>query len=129
MGSEALQCFVDVSRHRQTDPVGAKRNIHPQVSIAGCLDGEFVVVSPKCGDKMVGVRLRGVSNAEVVDNQAERNIEIFVLKETGSVGALAVAVFCEVRDEPKLAQTTSLREAEHAFSDLEVDGIVVEQEL
>ena len=129
MGSEALQCFVDVSRHRQTDPVGAKRDIHSQVSIAGWLDGEFVVVSPKSGDKMIGVRLRAVSNAKVVDNQAESYIESVVLKETGSVGALVVAVFCEVRDEPKLAQTTSLREAVHAFSDLEVDGIVVEQGL
>ncbi len=129
MGSEALQCFVDVSRHRQADPVGAKRSIHSQVSIAGCLDDEFVVVSPKSGYKMVGVRLRAVSSAEVVDNQAKRNVQSFVLKETGSVGALVVAVFCEVRDEPKLAQTTSLREAVHAFLDLEVDGIVVEKGL
>jgi hypothetical protein len=52
---------------------------------------------------MIGVGLRAVSNAKVVDNQAESHIESFVLKETGSVGALVVAVFCEVRDEPKLA--------------------------
>ena len=78
---------------------------------------------------MIGVRLLAVSNAKVVDNQAESHIEIFVLKETGSVGALVVAVFCEVRDEPKLAQTTSLRETVHAFSDLEVDCIVVEEGL
>ncbi len=52
---------------------------------------------------MIGVGLRAVSNAKVVDNQAESHIESFVLEETGSVGALVVAVFCEVRDEPKLA--------------------------
>ena len=75
---------------------------------------------------MIGVRLLAVSNAKVVDNQAESHIESFVLKETGSVGALVVAMFCEVRDEPKLAKTTSLREAVHAFADLEVDSIVVE---
>ncbi len=126
MGSEALQGFVDVSRHRQSDPVGTKRDIHAQVSIASCLDGEFVVISSKGGDKMIGVRLLAVSNAKVVDNQAESNIESFVLRETGSVGALVVAVFFEVRDEPKLAKTTSLREAVHAFTDLEVDSIVVE---
>ncbi len=126
MGSEELQCFVDVSRHRQTDPVGAKRDIHSPVSIAGRLDCEFVVISPKSGVKMISIRLRAVSNAKVVDNQAESNIENFVLKETGSVEALMVVVFCKVGDEPKLAQTTSLREAVHAFSDLEVDRIVVE---
>jgi hypothetical protein len=38
-------------------------------------------------------------------------------------------VVVKARDEPTLAQTTSLREAVHAFSDLEVDGIVVEQGL
>ncbi len=127
--SEALQCFVDVSKHRQTHPVGAKSDIHTQVSIAGGLDREFVVVSPKSGDKMIGVRLRAVSNAKIVDNQAESYIESVVLKQTGSVGALVVAVFREVRDEPKLAQTTSLREAIHTFSDLEVDCIVVEEGL
>jgi hypothetical protein len=78
---------------------------------------------------MIGVRLLAVSNAKVVNNQAESHIESFVLKETGSVGALVVAVFGEVRDEPKLAQTTSLRETVHAFSDLEVDCIVVEEGL
>ncbi len=52
-----------------------------------------------------------------------------MLKQTGGVGALVVAVFREVRDEPKLAQTTSLREAVHTFSDLEVDCIVVEERL
>jgi hypothetical protein len=129
VGSEALQCFVDVSRHRQTDPVGAKRYIHAQVSIAGGLDGEFVVVSPKSGDKMIGVRLRAVSNAKIVDNQAESYIESVVLKQTGGVGALVVAVFREVRDELKLAQTASLRETVHTFSDLEVDCIVVEEGL
>ncbi len=126
MGSEALQCFVDVSRHRQTDPIGAKRDIHSQVSVTGWLDGEFVVVSPKSSDKMIDVRLCAVSNAKVIDNQAESHIESVALKETGSVGALVVAVFCEVRDKPKLAQTTSLRETIHAFSDLKVDSIVVE---
>ncbi len=64
---------------------------------------------------MIGIQLRAVSNAEVVDNQAESNIKSFVLKETESVGALVVAMFGEVRDESKLAQTTSLREAVHVF--------------
>ncbi len=38
-------------------------------------------------------------------------------------------MFREVRDEPKLAQTISLREAVHTFLDLEVDCIVVEEGL
>jgi len=45
VGSEALQGFVDVPRHRKSDPVGTKRDIHAKVSIASCLDGEFVVIS------------------------------------------------------------------------------------
>jgi hypothetical protein len=78
---------------------------------------------------MIGVRLRAVLNAEIVDNQAESDIESFVLKETGSVGALVISMFSEVRDESKLAQTTSLREPVHAFANLEVASIVVEEGL
>ncbi len=103
MGTEALKCFVDVAWHRKTDPVRTKRYIHSQESIAGILDGKFVVVSPKCGDEMIGIQLLAVANAKIVDNQAEGNIESGVLKETWSVGALVVAMFCEVRDESKLA--------------------------
>jgi hypothetical protein len=103
MGTEALKCFADVAWHRQTDPVRTNRFIHSQISITGLIDGEFVVISPKCGDEMIGIRLLAVSNAKIVDNQAEGNIESGVLEETWSVGALVVAMFCEVRDESKLA--------------------------
>jgi hypothetical protein len=75
---------------------------------------------------MISAKLRAVSNANIVDNEAESDIESFVLEETGSVGALVVAMFCEVRDESELAQKTNLRESVHALSNLEVDSIVVE---
>ncbi len=51
------------------------------------------------------------------------------MKEAGSVGALVVAVFSQMRDEAKLTETTSLRESVHAFAYLEIDSIVVEQRL
>jgi hypothetical protein len=38
-------------------------------------------------------------------------------------------MFGEVRYETKLTQTTSLREAIHAFADLEVYSVVVEERL
>jgi hypothetical protein len=103
MGSEALKCFIDIAWHRQADPVRTKRDIHFQVSIAGLLDVDFVFISPKCGDEMIGIRLLALSNAKVVENQAKGNIESVVLKEAWSVGALVVAMFCEVEDESKLA--------------------------
>jgi hypothetical protein len=78
---------------------------------------------------MISVRLRAVAHAEIVDNQTESDIESFVLKKAGSIGALVVAMFREVRDKAKLAQTTSLRESVHAFLNLEVDSIVVEARL
>jgi hypothetical protein len=73
--------------------------------------------------------LCAVSHAEVVDYQAEGNVESLVLKQAGSVGALVVAVFSQMRDETKLTETTSLRESIHAFAYLEVDSIVVEERL
>jgi hypothetical protein len=52
-----------------------------------------------------------------------------MLKEAGSVGALVIAVFCEVRYQAKLTKAVSLREAIHTLPDLEVDSVVVEERL
>ena len=103
--------------------------MHSKVRVPGCLDGEFVIIGAKGSDEVISVRLCAVSHAEVVDNQAEGNIESLVLKEAGSVGALVVAMFSKMRDEAKLTETTSLRESIHAFAYLEVDSIVVEERL
>ncbi len=77
-----MKRFVNVAWRRQTDPVGAKGDMHSQVSITGFLDSQFVVIGAKCSNKMVSVRLRAVSHAKIVDNQAESDIESLVLKES-----------------------------------------------
>ncbi len=51
------------------------------------------------------------------------------MEQAGSVGALVIAVFCEVRYQAKLTEAASLREAVHALPDLEIDIIVVEERL
>jgi hypothetical protein len=76
---------------------------------------------------MIRVGLRAVAHAKVVDDQTEGDVESFVLKKAGSIGARVVDMFCKVRDKAQLAQTTSLRESVHAFANLEVDSVVVEE--
>ncbi len=78
---------------------------------------------------MIRVGLRAVAHAKVVDDQTEGDVESLVLKKAGSIEALVIAMICEVRDKAQLAQTTSLREFVHAFANLEVDSVVVEERL
>ena len=80
MRSESLEGFVNVAGHRETDAAGTKGYVHPQVSFTSFLNGEFVIVSPERGDQVVGVGLLAVSNTEVVNNQAEGNIQGLVLE-------------------------------------------------
>ena len=48
---------------------------------------------------MIGVRLRTVSDTEVVHDERERDIEGVMLKEARCVRALVIAVSREMRDQ------------------------------
>ncbi len=67
--------------------------MHAQVSIAGFLDGEVIIVCSGGSDKVIRVRLRSISYAKVINDETESGIQGFVLKEAGSLRALMIAVF------------------------------------
>jgi hypothetical protein len=72
--------------------------LHSQVSIAGFFDSEFIVGCPESSDEVIGVRLRAVADAEIIDDETKGNVEGVMSEEAGGVRAL-VAVFREVRDQ------------------------------
>jgi hypothetical protein len=76
---------------------------------------------------MICVRLRAISHAEIIHDETKGDVASFVLEEAGSIGALVVAVFGEMRDEAKLTEAASLWESVHAFSNLKIDSVVVKK--
>jgi hypothetical protein len=46
--------------------------IHNQVSIAGWLDSEIIVISAESGNGVIGVRLRAIAYAKVVHGRRDR---------------------------------------------------------
>ncbi len=52
----------------------------PTIACTRCVVSGFEAES---SDKVVGVRLRAVANAKVIDDETERNVECVMSEETG----------------------------------------------
>ncbi len=103
-------------------------DVHAEVGIAGRFDSELVIVRLESFDKVVCVLLCSIFDAETVHHETEGDIAGEMFKEAWRVETLnIIAVRLKVRDETKLAETTSLSETIHALADFEVDGVVVEK--
>ena len=69
--------------------------MHSKVSIAVFFDSEFIVVCPESSDEIIGVRLRAVADAEIIDDEIP--LPIMLLREdhpaagTTAVEAVSVA--------------------------------------
>jgi hypothetical protein len=62
-----------------------KRDVHTQVSVPGFYDGEVKIVSAESSNELIGVRLRTILNAKIIDDKTECNVKCFMLEKTWSV--------------------------------------------
>jgi hypothetical protein len=101
--SESFEHFGDIAWHRNRHAVFVEGDVHPEVCVTGGFNGELVIVGLEGSDKMVGVILCSVFDAEVIHNETERNVAGGMGEQAGRLEALDVAVRLKIRDKTKLA--------------------------
>jgi hypothetical protein len=123
------KCGRDVSGHGHvacsSNVVPLKRDATVEAGIP--IDSDVFVVGSKEIDEMIGVVATGVLYPEIVHDEGEHGLSSLVLPQSGSVAALEVSMGLETLFKELVGQDASLGKAIHAFGNLDVDVVVVDQ--
>ncbi len=125
---EFEESFFNVARHGH---VGSARFViplegHAKEAFARPFCGD-VIQGFESGDKVFGVFAANIFDAKVVDNKAEGDRAGGMMEEARSVFGRTVAKGGKMFDKAVVCKDSSLREAVHAFANLDHDIAVVDE--